>query len=121
MKKYLNDNYNINNLKDHYICDTDSHKYLYHNTNDLLEKISGSSTKQPIDPCYDILTYFPNSLNKDKDNISNITDIYKYNDNVYSIEWNGGHGIPTIIKNITNDSTPFKMAIEFFMKTNPSN
>jgi len=118
MVKYLNNNYNINidvnNLKDHYICDTDSHKYLYHNTNDLLIKISGNNS-QIID--INNINNIINSLNYiDKDN-SNITKIYKYNNNVYSIEWSGGHGIPIINNNNTNDSTPFNMAIEFFLNS----
>ena len=116
MEYYLKKNYNItidnNNIINHYTCDTDPHKYLYHNTNDLLIKISENKSSVVIDTS-DLKKSFPNSLNIEPDGI---TKIYKYSDNVYSIEWGGGHGIPSIIKNSTNDSTPFNMAIEFFMK-----
>ena len=103
MKQRYTELYNEDLTKNKYTCDVDPHNYLYHNLDDILSKITNKS-KVKI-----------NKLNEERfgkvNENNNIKNIYKYNNDTYSIEWNGGHDIPVL-----NDADLLSLIINFIVK-----
>lgn len=121
-----------NELNKHYSCDGN---WLYYNLHDLLSKISSSNNNFEIIK-YDHFKKVITLLSKYKDptdpnNGGQLKNIYKYSDNIYSIEWGGDgggwHAIPGLYKDTENpcgstcdydtDNSvlPFLMGIDFLL------